>query len=90
MRRSQKGAEFRTSEIALVTYLTLRGFTPERRSVEAGRAALHYEQTADLESALIAYQNKCSVCGIAFSEVASAMTKSRAALLDGRLEEVKK
>lgn len=81
-----KTNQYSTSELNLVTYLNLRNIRPERYSEEDGRGTLYYEQTADLEAAIIDFMKKCSICGIAFSEVGTAQATARRMLFDGKLE----
>ncbi len=85
-----KTNQFRTAELELVTYLTLRGIRPVRRSEDDGRAALHYERDSDLEDALISYNDKCPVCHVAFSEVPKARGEAKGMLLDGKMPEKKR
>ena len=72
-----KTNQYSTSEINLVTYLNLRNIRPEHYVKEDGRGTLYYERTADLEAAIIDFMQKCSVCGVAFSEVGTAQATAR-------------
>lgn len=79
---------FKTGDMDLIIYLTLRGIRPTRRSVEDdSKAALYYDHTGELSDAVVEYQNKCPVCGIAFSEVGLSRAEAKRMLLDGNLNE---
>ena len=71
------------TELGLVTYLNMRGITPDARTSENGQATVYYDRTADLESCIVDYNTKCPTCGISFSEMAKAQAEARKQLLDG-------
>lgn len=81
-----KTNQFITSEVNLVTYLNLRGIKPVRHERDNGRGVLFYERDADLEGAVFDFNNRCAVCGIAFSEVGTAMAQAKRMVIDGKLE----
>lgn len=71
------------SELGLVTYLNLRGITPDAQTSEDGQSTVYYDRTAELESAIVDYNTQCPSCGISFSEMAKAQAEARKQLLDG-------
>lgn len=71
------------SELGLVTYLNMRGITPDARTSDNGQATLFYDRTAELESCIVDYNTKCTTCGISFSEMAKAQAEARKQLIDG-------
>jgi len=74
---------FKTPDLDLANYLTLRKFEPIDRTTEEARAFLIYERTPELDKAIVDYVNRCTACGITFSEVGPARAKARSLLLDG-------
>ncbi len=81
--KRQTPSRFPTAELGLVTYLNLRGFTPDARTSEDGLATVYYDRTSDLEACIVDYNTKCPTCGISFSEMTKAQAEARKQLLDG-------
>lgn len=80
---SQTPNRIPTGELGLITYLNLRGITPDARTYENGQATLYYDRTADLEACIVDYNTRCPTCGISYSEAAKAQANARKQLLDG-------
>lgn len=81
----QRKDQFKTSEITVVAYLLIRGFRPDRREEEKGRGILYYNRTPALNAAMVDFHNKCSACGITFSELGQATAVARRQLIDGMM-----
>lgn len=76
---------FATSDLELVTYLTLRGILPVDRNLNEERAVLLYERDGALEESVVEFSNRCPTCNIQWSEISGARAEAKRMLLDGEI-----
>lgn len=81
--KHQPPANYPVSDLALVTYLNLRGFAPTGRISESGKATVLFPRNAALEMAVIDFNTVCLTCGVTFSDLTLAGANARKQLLDG-------
>lgn len=82
---AQRPITIKITDLGLVTFLCVKGTYPVSRSEDHGTAALHYEETAALDSEIVSYQKMCAVCGFAPIQFTRAQAEARRMLIDGTM-----